>query len=324
MSLIKSRRWINIDAEDEERCLVSSSASQRLVSTLPARREAVDGFSGIQIDLSGLKGGHSGEEIHENRSNAIMLMAHLLQALTNEGDVRIVSLAGGYAANAIPTDCQASIAVPQAEAERIQTLLETEGRLLSQRLQAEEPHLTLHYTSREVDSCLMAADSRGIVEALCTLPDGCIEMSEISPNIAGISLNNGIVAIQDEHLTLYTMIRSNKQEDIAPLVQQFDDLFPRLGGTCSKTESYGVWEYRENSPLREMFLSTFFQVAGFKPTITPTHCGTECSIFSSEIPDLDIICVGPTVHDVHTVHEKLDAGSVFRLYTTLCHLLRIL
>lgn len=322
MSLIKSRRMISADCENETECVVTSAATSRLNSTLPVKRESSEGLSGISVNISGLLGGHSGVDIHRNRTNAIVLMSQLLQTLMKSYYIRIVSFTGGQVYNSIPTVCEVTIATQQAQFEQVKKQLDESCKAIADSLKVREPGLVINYSPESVGACLTETDSRRIIEALCSIPDGCIEMSEISNDQAAVSINTGVVKLENEAFTMISMLRSNKQMAIDPLIEQFKSVITRVDGECEISDAYDVWEYKEDSPLREKYLNSFSSVVGRKPVIASCHGGLEAGLFVEKIPDLDIISIGPTIYYPHTVNEQVEVPSVAHIYETLCYLLK--
>ena len=321
---------INLDSECEDEVCVSSAGGVNEEIRIGFN----DGFyrleSGVlaEITIFGLKGGHSGNQIHKGRANAIICLIDLLHELSLRHDIRFVSISGGSVRNVIPSRASASVLYCGFDFESFRKDFKDALADLRKRHLKTDPDFDAEVIWRK-DSKVKSLSSMNakLFEMLSSLPDGLIE-SDANGN-AVTSLNFGIAVFdKDERvLTLKALVRSNidsHRNELADRVRLIFDGDNSLKSpvsafscTVSTDQDYGAWQRREKSALLDFYLKTYKQTLGKEPKVTSTHGGLECGYISQGIKDCDLISIGPDICDVHSVKEKAFVSSCERVLGVL-------
>ena len=320
VSDLKARYMMNLDSLEERVFTVSCAGSTRVVSTLPVTREAFDGrVCALMVD--GFIGGHSGEDIHRGRANANHLMGRALMALMERTELRLLTVSGGAKDNTIPRDAAALIAVrdldaAKAAAQELVAALENEYRATERKIRVRLFPTRSHFVPMDADSTRRAATF------LFCAPNGVQMMSAEVPGLVQTSLNFAMVYTEDDKVVSRFMIRSSVNSQAAETAQRVMALTRALGGEATIPSAYSAWQYRPDSPLREVMTDAFHTVYGSEPRIAALHASLECGILSGKMPDLDCISFGPDVINVHTPRERLRIASTWRTWALLRETLR--
>ncbi len=322
MSLLSGRRMLNLDAEEDDTLTVSCAGGSDLMLTVDVTREAVNGTP-VTVSLHGLRGGHSGIEIDKNRTNADKLMGQLLMH-TVSGDVRLIAINGGDKGNAIPKECTAVLCASDPTA-----LMQTIAAWLTAKQAAllpDEPQFDFTVTAGATGtlSPMGAYDTMRVVSALCTLPNGVIQMSGEIEGLVETSLNLGILKTDGDTVTMHYTLRSNKQAGLDLLESSVVNAAKEIADHIDTFGHYPPWEFKANSPLQQTFIDCYTAQYGNAPKVEAIHAGLECAVFASRLEGLDCIAFGPSMRDVHTTDEALSIPSAQQTYALLLTILETL
>ena len=318
ISSLHGRRMINIDSEDEGIFTVSCAGGATAKCIIPVKYIPFSGTV-LTISLSGLTGGHSGQEIQKGRANADMAMGRILYALSQKTDFRLVHVNGGLKDNAIPVSCEAAISASDPDAV-VSFCCEME-KVLQKEFAATDPQLCLHTSSDGTGTPMDEESTRRVITLLACAPNGVQVMSHDIDGLVQTSLNLGILSTDQNEVNAVFCVRSSVESQKAMLLQRLDCLLRRLGGELQVLSSYPGWEYRKDSALRELMADTFIEQYGYEPKIEAIHAGLECGIFYSKIPDLDCVSIGPDLKEIHTPRETMSISSVQRTWKLLTDVL---
>lgn len=311
---------LNLDSEAEGILTVSCAGSTRAVCTLPIERAPFAGQR-MRLRVDGLIGGHSGEEIHKGRANAILVLGRALNALAASSDLRLIRACGGAKDNAIPREAEALVVLSDPAA--AQNAVDTLQQALRGEYRATDAGVTLTLEAAEAEEDPMTADSTRRVSCfLFCAPNGVQVMSPEVPGLVQTSLNFGQLASGSDALTARFMIRSSVNSQKDETTARVCVLTEALGGSVEIPASYSAWEYRAHSPLRECMIEAFRSVYGAEPKIEALHAGLECGILSGKMPQLDCISYGPDLTDIHTPRERLHIASTGRVWALTLEALR--
>ena len=319
VSGLKGRRMLNIDSEDEGVFTVSCAGGARMDCVLPVRRE-VFAAPVQRITVQGLVGGHSGTEIDKGRGNGVQLMGRVLASVAEETELRLVEVCGGLKDNAIPTGAQALIS---ANAEVTAEVCRRMTQSLREEYRVTDPDVEV--TVEPAETAMLPMDAVSTRRAVCLLvchPNGVQVMSADIPGLVQTSLNLGVMHLTEDGLHFSYSIRSCIASQKAMLAQRVHAIVEFAGGTVSERGNYPGWQYERDSKLRELVLGVYRDLTGAEAKLEATHGGLECGIFIEKIPDLDAISLGPELHDVHSVRERLSVPSTERVYELVCEVLR--
>lgn len=317
VTLLQGKTLINADSEDEGILTVSCAGGATAKLTLPIGIEKAEG-QGIHLYVDGLLGGHSGQEINKGRANSNKLMAELLKKLMGDLPCRLVYIRGGQKDNAIPRYTMAKVIVSPAQAEEAAKRIEQYAKELIAGL--PEPEHTAKITW-EFCPCRGRAmnmlSTRRLVRLLNELPNGVQAMSRDIEGLVQTSLNLGILKTEGELVTMTFSVRSSVNDEKAALLEKIKTIGEKYGAQYSESGRYPAWEYRKDSPLRNLMVRTFEELYGRKPVVEAIHAGLECGLFSDRIPGLDCVSFGPDMEHIHTTEERLNVASVSRTWDYL-------
>ncbi len=323
LSMLKGKKLINIDSEDEGVFTVGCAGGLMLVCKIPMFTEEVEGTV-YELKVTGLLGGHSGAEIHKGRANANVVLGRVLQTLDKKVGVDIIKMEGGSKDNAIPRLASAEILISAENAEKLAEAVKAEEAVLKNELHASDAGVTLELTAKgnKAAEVLDATSKITVLHALNNIPNGIQAYSMDIEGLVETSLNMGIMSQDCEELKMSFAVRSSVESAKYYLTERTALFVEMLGGTVETQGDYPGWAYRPESALRDRFVAVYERMYGKKPVVEAIHAGLECGMFSNKIEDLDCISVGPNMHNVHTSEETLEVASVQRVWEFLCEVIK--
>ena len=322
LSRFQSRTMINLDSEDEGVFTVSCAGGTRSVIHMPVQRRVVYGPC-VKLTVEGLRGGHSGVEIHKNLANANKVMGEFLGRIQKLMPLCITKLSGGAKDNAIPRSCEATLIPLGIHVERLNDIAE--------QLQAEirynydEPEAIVRGDNVDAlgGNALTTECTAKLIALLNAAPNGVQTMSQDIEGLLQTSLNLGVMSL-DEELTLTFAVRSSVNAEKIDLLKRLRELAAFYDGTTSEMGDYPAWEYKKDSRLRDTMVTTFSRMFGKEPEVVAIHAGLECGLLSEKLPGLDCVSIGPDMQDIHTSREKLNIASTKRTWEFLLEVLKSL
>lgn len=267
-----------------------------------------------RISLTGLRGGHSGVNIHEERGNAIKLLVRVLQGLQALGDVRLISLQGGSARNALPREAFAVVAVPEALAADLAQILLSWQTLLLQELEGVEPRLELRADAAQASQVMAAAEQDIWLQSLHAAPHGVRRMSQRVPGVVETSNNLGMVDMGPTGGHCNFMVRSLRDSGSQALADEIVSLWALSGTQAEQSGAYPGWTPNPDSPLLALCQRVYLGEFKAPSAVQVIHAGLECGIIAAKYPGMDIVSFGPTIKGAHAPGEQVDAASVARTW----------
>ena len=320
VSMLKGRRMINLDSEDEGIFTVSCAGGARATLSLKVERKMVYGPC-VRLSVDGLQGGHSGAEIHKNRANANKVMGEFMSRILKLMPLCLTSFSGGSKDNAIPRSCQANVVAMGIGLERINAVAEALQAEI--REQYDEPEATVQ--AFDVDALggnsLTTEDTARAIALLCAAPNAVQSYSADIPGLVQTSLNLGIAKL-GENFSVTFSVRSSVNQEKEALLEKLRELCAFYNGSYSQMGEYPAWEYRKDSPLRDLMVKQYMEMFGKEPQVLAIHAGLECGLLGEKLPGLDCVSIGPQMHDIHTSREKLEIASTRRVWDFLCAVLK--
>lgn len=322
---LTAKRMINLDQEEEKIFITGCAGGARIDIRKKTETEQVNGML-CKLKISGLQGGHSGQEINKERGNAICLMGRLLAALQEKTPVYLKEVNGGTADNAIPNEVCAEIVVTEWT-EDIAAFMEEKFCGLKAEFAGKEDGLKCELQVGAEDALIEVCnrkDSRQWIHLLNVIPHGVIANSVKMKGLVETSLNPGILIVCTAEGMVSTSVRSSNTAAKEALINQLKSLAALCDATVGIRGDYPGWDYDPDSPLREKMVTIYKEMYGVKPQIEAIHAGLECGIFQSKIPGLDCVSIGPDMQDIHTTRETLSILSVQRVWKFLLKVLESL
>lgn len=316
---LAGQRLLNLDSEDRGEVYIGCAGGADVVveAQLPTTPMAEDEVA-LRLALTGLKGGHSGMDIHKGLGNANRLLVRVLRAL--EGcEVRLVDYRGGTLRNALPREAFATLALPadrrEAVGERVAAL---EAELRAE-LAGVDDGLALAVSAPEttVGEALTAQASHLLVAALHAAPCGVERMSSEVPGVVETSNNLGVVGLEAGRFHLCALVRSLRDSATADLADRFAALFDLIGARVRVENAYPGWTPRPDSELLARFCRLHRERLGSEPAVKVIHAGLECGILGGKYPHLEMISFGPLIRGAHSPDERAEIASVGEFWTLL-------
>lgn len=322
---LTAKRMINLDQEEEKIFITGCAGGARIDIRKKTETEQVKGVL-CKLKISGLQGGHSGQEINKERGNAICLMGRLLAALQEKTPVYLKEVSGGTADNAIPNEVCAEIVVTEWT-EDVAAFMEEQFCGIKAEFAGKEDGLKCELQVGAEDALIEVCnrkDSEQWIHLLNVIPHGVIANSVKMKGLVETSLNPGILNVSAVEGMVSTSVRSSNAAAKEALINQLKSLAALCDATVGIRGDYPGWDYDPDSPLREKMVTIYEEMYGVKPQIEAIHAGLECGIFQSKIPGLDCVSIGPDMQDIHTTRETLSIPSVQRVWKFLLKVLESL
>ena len=320
---LKGKKLLNLDSELEGVFTVSCAGGMRSDCLLPAELTDAAGTEGFGITVAGLQGGHSGADIHLGRGSANRLMGRVLAAaLEKFPGLRLAAISGGQFDNVICSRCDAVAALPTGSGAAFTAFIREFDAALKNEYAVTDPGVTLTCAAAEAAKAVPAERTATLVQALAVMPQGVEAMDTDFPGLVQTSLNMGVVKLDGDGLHITFSIRSSIASRKLMLAQRVRAVAALAGGTVAERGVYPGWQYKRESKFRDTLLAAYKDLTGKDGVVEATHGGLECGLLMEKIPGLDAVSMGPELHDVHSVRERLNVPSTERTYELVCELLR--
>ncbi len=326
--LLISDKMINLDTEDDEEIIIGCAGGIDTSLWFDIEKEKVPykPFS-VKIKVSGLKGGHSGEDIDKPRVNANILLAEFLKRVIESGDadIRVAGINGGGLRNAIPREAEACITLPWSYKEGIRVAWNIYESECEEKYSQIEPlmKLTLESVTPQEEAYSKSL-TEAVVSTLCTLPHGVIEMNAEMPTMVEVSTNLAFVRESEGKVLIGTSQRSPNLRKRDAIAERVAEVGKKNGATITNSGGYPGWEPKADSVLKDAAAETYRELFKSEPKVKSIHAGLECGLFSKSYPDMDMISVGPKITGVHSPDETLYISTVekcWKFVKKLCDVL---
>lgn len=314
---------LNLDSEeDDELCVGCAGGVEVLVKHCYAEEALPAGYLSFQLVLRGLKGGHSGVDIHLNRGNANKIMNRLLTAITAQVPLRIAAVNGGSLRNAIPRESTVNIAIPAFDKDKLLALVAGFEKEIKIEFTNEEK-LTLSVEAADKPVSVMDALSQNhLLKVVYACPNGVVAMSRDIPGLVDTSNNLARVIVANGEISIQCLARSNNELSKNDLMQMMQAVFDLVGAKTEFKGNYPGWKPNLSSSILKVAEKAYTQIFASKAKIMAIHAGLECGIIAKAYPDLDMISFGPTIKYPHSPDEKVQISSVQKFWVFLQHMLK--
>ncbi len=303
---------INLDSEDEGEIYIGCAGGQNTKAVFDYTTEPLPaGYFTLRINIDGLCGGHSGDDIVKKRANANKLLARFLYASMKKYDLRIIDMNGGNLHNAIPRYASALVALPSADKESLRVDFNVFASEVEDEFHTTEKNMKFTMESESTDSEAMDKDTaRRIVMSLHAVHNGVYEMSQDIDGIPETSSNIASVRMGEGKLTVISSQRSMTLSSRICEQQAIEAAFLLGGAEVTTNGGYPGWKPKVDSYLLTTAKESYQQLYGKEPQVKVIHAGLECGLFTEKYPHLELISVGPTMRGVHSPDERLLVPTV--------------
>lgn len=321
---LKGRILINLDWETEGIFTIGAAGGKHAnINFSYLQVPAPSGMVTYQVKVQGLQGGHSGVDINLGRGHATKLLVRLLKETIEPFGLRLASIAGGTASNAIPRDATAIVFLPDAQVQPFTNFVSDYEATIRAELAAVEPDLSVQLEAVQPPAQAMdEAFQTLLINALYGTPQGVIRMSDTVPDLVETSTNLGITTVQNGKMEIVCYPRSSVDSELEDVGQMIASVWELAGYPIEYTDYYSAWTPNPNSPILGLFNAAYMDLYGQEAGTTAVHAGLECGAIGGKYPDMDMISIGPTLNDVHSPSERLYIPSVEKVMNLLSEVLQ--
>jgi dipeptidase D len=317
---------LNIDSEDEGIFTVGCAGGVDTSICLPMKTATPASEALFKIKASGMRGGHSGVDIHKQRANANHVLARCLAQLQQVQDLSILSITGGSAHNAIPREAEVIVTCDPIHFPALQAIIRGFKKTLHQELGMLEAELDLTIApapkSDQATMTFTKAESRRLLHLLLALPHGVARMSLDRPGLVETSCNLATIRTREDHIEIVSSQRSSVMTRLDELTLKIASIASLAGASTQNKNAYPAWEPNFESPLLQKCQSVYQETFGRPPKVEVIHAGLECGIIGSKYNGMDMISFGPTIKDPHSPDERLYVPSIDKVWRFLTRLLK--
>ncbi len=325
---IQGRRLINLDSEDEGIFTIgcAGGVDTTLKLAFETKSIAATEWQPHQVVVGGLKGGHSGIDIHKQRGNANKILARILNQLAQDASMGLISMQGGSRKNAIPRDARAIIGVdPDAVEPALQAVARLEQEIKAELAQSDASlFINMHPapSGKPLGTALGPKDARKAIQLLMALPDGVAGMSSAVDGLVETSNNLATVQLEAGKLTVLSSQRSAAMSRMTEITDQVHAVARLAGADIEDHDMYPAWQPDMASLLLSQSKTLYKNMFGSAPVIQVIHAGLECAVIGDIYPGMDMISFGPTIRNPHSPDERLFVPSVDKVWDFLVALLK--
>lgn len=317
--LLTGKTMLNLDSEEDDTFTIGCAGGIDTTGSFKYPEVAHEAATAVvNIQISGLRGGHSGLQIHEGRANAIKLMARLLSAC-GEDVVALSAMLGGSARNAIPAQCVAQVVI--LDEARFAESFEREAAGIREEFRLLEPGLSIVATTIEADGgevgIMGAEHQKALVLAMQAVVNGVYRMSPVVPGLVEASSNFSTIALGHGKAEWGSLQRSSVESSKLDVARAVRAPFELIGAQVKSGDPYPGWSPSAESPVLEKMKKIYRELFGHEVKVGACHAGLECGVISMAYPGLDMISFGPNIHEAHSEKECASISSTQKFWKLL-------
>jgi len=326
-AIVTGRIMLNLDTEEDGAVYIGCAGGSDSLATLKtARRTASMGSVPVKVSVTGLRGGHSGLNIIENRGNAVKLATRVLLAAIDKGvDLDLVSIEGGSKHNAIPREAFAVCRVDKGQIGTLKSVAEECTKAFMAEFEATDPDLAVAVEELDDDderrNVLNIHARDRLLRVLDGLPHGVLSMSRDVAGLVETSNNLAVVTNEGDHTKINVSYRSSIMPALYAVRSQVDSIFRQAGAEVHVDDAYPGWKPNPSSPIVQKAAAVYKKLFGEDAELKAIHAGLECGLLIEKIPGMDVASIGPQIENAHSPEEKVQISSVQKFYKHLAALL---
>lgn len=324
--VLKGDILINTDSEDEGELYVGCAGGEDAnISFNYTEEDAPAGFTGVKLNVTGMKGGHSGIDIPLGRGNAIKVFFRILNEAAEKLGIRLASIDGGSLRNAIPREAFGVLAIDESKVGDLAALVDELTETIKNELAATEPNLAVTVEETDLPAALIDNETqKRLTLAVIACPNGVIRMSDSMEGLVETSTNLAIMKSDSETKTISgaCLMRSSVDSAKTELGVRIKAVFELAGGKVNYSGAYPGWKPNMDSPILKTMQDVYNKKFGVIPEIKAIHAGLECGILGGNYPHWDMISFGPTIRFPHSPDEKVNIETVKKFWEFLVETLK--
>lgn len=310
--LLQGDILLNMDSEDEGELYVGCAGGIDSTGIFTPKFEAAPADAkAFRIIVKGLKGGHSGLDIHLGRGNANKIINALMSMAAEKYGLRLAHVDGGSLRNAIPREAFATVLIPQEKANTFEKFVAEFAAIAKAEFAEADAGLIIAVETADTpEKIIDLSTQKGLFEAVAKCPNGVIAMSADMEGVVETSTNLALVKSKEDKIIIATLQRSSVDESKAKLAAQIREVFSASGAEASSSGDYPGWKPNVNSPILTAMKDVYEKRFGKVPEVKVIHAGLECGILGAAYPNWDMISFGPTIRNPHSPDEKVNIETV--------------
>jgi dipeptidase D len=317
--LLKGKIMLNLDSEDENELTIGCAGGIDVTITHSYEEESAGReLKAYLLTVKGLKGGHSGMEIHLGRGNANKVMNRLLWKAMYEFGLRVASINGGGLRNAIPRESVALVVIPEESVQEFEQFIEIEAGILISEYNTTDPEMEISYEPADLPEKVMnMEDQELLLSAIYANQSGIYRMSPDVDGLVQTSNNLARVNIKDGEAEILNLTRSAVDSEKMDLAFAIEAAYRATGATVVMDGSYPGWAPDPNALITGLMAENFKKEFSKEAQVVACHAGLECGIIKESYPDVDMISFGPNIRGAHSPEERVQVSSVQRFFGLL-------
>ena len=311
---------LNLDSEDEGVLYIGCAGGMDTIGTIKFIPEPVPaGTSAFEISVTGLHGGHSGDEIHKGYGNSVKIMNRILWNLSNEFNISLSNFDGGNLRNAIPREAFATIVLEKSSAGKIRSWIEDFQSTMLEELGNIEKDLKITVRETDLPQFIIDRDNQArLLNSLTCCPHGAIAWSKEMDNLVETSTNLASVKFgADNTISIVTTQRSSIESSKCDVAAMVETCLKLAGATVVHSEGYPGWKPNMTSEILKITRNSYNRLFRREPQIRTIHAGLECGLIYEKFKGIDMISFGPTIKGAHTPEEKIEIKTVQMFWNLL-------
>ena len=321
--ILTGKILLNLDSEDFGVITVGCAGGGGSNIELPIKtQKANTNMQSLTVKVSGLRGGHSGVDIHEQRANAIKLMGRMLWKAQKNHKFYISEIKGGDKHNAIPREVYAKITLDKSDKNDFVSTLKAEEKSIYREIKPIDPNFKLDVKDDEKIQTTLTDDSQiKVLDLLHGLPHGVDKMSYDIPHLVETSTNLATISFNENKAMIHLSTRSSIKTALQDLRDRINAVAKLSGAKVSEDEPYPGWKPNLDSKILKLSKKIYKDMYGSEPKVEAIHAGLECGIIGEKFPGMDMISIGPTLKYPHSPEEQLHVSTVSKFYKYLLKIL---
>ncbi|MBQ7192693.1 MAG: aminoacyl-histidine dipeptidase [Paludibacteraceae bacterium] len=324
---LRSKRLINLDSEDDGQIFIGCAGGIDTLGKMhyTAQKTDTTGLYAARVSVTGLMGGHSGDDINKGRGNANKVVVRFLYKLLNMNGFQLASINGGNLRNAIAREAEAVFTVCESERDLLSSRFNQYVATVESEIGEIETGMRLSIETADMPSAFIPHDqAQALIRMLYACPHGMFAMSKDMPGLVETSTNLASVKTKDEYVEINTSQRSSIESRKHEMKEMVECAMSAVCDEITHGDGYPGWKPNVHSPLLEVVKQAYIDLFKEEPKVLAIHAGLECGLFLEKYPDLDMVSVGPQMVGVHSPQERLSISSTARCWQWLCHTLESL
>jgi dipeptidase D len=324
-NFMKGRILLNLDSEDEGELFIGCAGGKDTVIKIPYKFEPAPlDHSAFTVRISGLKGGHSGDDIHKGLGNANKIINRILWKASKLFNLRLFAIEGGNLRNAIAREAFSKVLVPSDKVADFESFIFKSAEAIKIEYNITEPllQINLEKSDEEVKQVVVKDDQQKLFNSLYACPHGVISWSQSIPGFVETSTNLASVRMESDHFLITTSQRSSVEsakEDVANMVMACFDL---TGAEIKQSNGYPGWAPNPESAIREITVNSYNRLFNQEPLVKAIHAGLECGLIGDKYPGMDMISYGPTIKGAHSPDERIQIETVQKFWDLTLDILK--